>query len=66
MDGFTHRAGVFSMCVHGCLRMRIIIVQNGRCGIFSNEHDVLEGDGLNQLWHSFVKHIRQLLAAPRG
>lgn len=54
------------MCVHGCLRMRIITVQNGRCGISSNEHDVLEGDGLNQLWHSSVKHARQLLAAPRG
>lgn len=54
------------MCVHGCLRMRIIIVPNGRCGISSNEHDVLEGDGLNQLWHSLVKHAGQLLAARRG
>lgn len=39
--------------------MRIIMVQNGRCGIFP--HDVCGGDGLGQLWHSRMKHAEQLL-----
>lgn len=64
MDSFTLQAGVFSGVFGGHLRMRIITVRNGRCGIFPRMwHDVCGGDGLSQLWHSLMKHAEQLLLA---